>query len=173
MNASERRHAISNRITVLRNGELAGTYETERLSRADLITRMMGKAGHFGTIWHGDSVRSEADPTTVGAAFLRAQGLGRQGSIAPCDLEIKTGEILGLAGLLGSGRTELARLLFGLDRAETWSYVSVDCVRESPASFTAPTSEARMGIMPEILWNWMRFWRLSWAGHHYPEESSI
>ncbi len=53
--------------------------------------------------------------------MLTAQGLGRRGGIAPFDLEVRAGEVVGLAGLLGSGRTELARLLFGADQADSGS----------------------------------------------------
>src|SRR5439155_23465589 len=48
-----------------------------------------------------------------------AEGLGRKGSIAPFDLDIAAGEVVGLAGLLGSGRTEVARLLFGADQPDS------------------------------------------------------
>jgi simple sugar transport system ATP-binding protein len=58
-----------------------------------------------------DSIRSEAP-------LLEARGLGRKGALQPLDLEIRPGEVVGLAGLLGSGRTETARLLFGVDRPD-------------------------------------------------------
>ena len=54
-----------------------------------------------------------------GTPFLEAVDIGRKGSIQPVDISIYAGEVLGLAGLLGSGRTETARLLFGADRADT------------------------------------------------------
>ena len=60
----------------------------------------------------------EAD-TTVAETFLVADSLGRKSGVAPLDLELRRGEVLGMAGLLGSGRTETARLLFGADRADS------------------------------------------------------
>ncbi len=63
----------------------------------------------------------EKAPVTGKAAqaFVEVSGLGRRGAIAPIDMTIQRGEVVGLAGLLGSGRTETARLLFGIDRADT------------------------------------------------------
>jgi simple sugar transport system ATP-binding protein len=62
---------------------------------------------------------------TVPDTFLRATGLGRRSGVAPLDLELRKGEVLGMAGLLGSGRTETARLLFGADHADS-GQVTID-----------------------------------------------
>ena len=134
--------AISDRITVLRNGEPAGTYETHSFSQVDLITRMMGRAGHHGAPWRGAPVRNEAERCAVQKPLLRAEGLGRRGAIAPCDLEVNTGEVLGLAGLLGSGRTEIARLLFGIDRADE-GRIFVD---DRPANLASPRHAIAQGF---------------------------
>ncbi|OLF18037.1 sugar ABC transporter ATP-binding protein [Actinophytocola xanthii] len=111
----EQVYEISDRVTVLRNGKLVGEYATSALSRIDLVSAMIGR--ELGVLEEVErrSERRSADP----APLLRAEGLGRAGAIAPFDLEIHAGEVVGLAGLLGSGRTELARLLFGADRADT------------------------------------------------------
>ena len=106
---------ISDRVTVLRNGRRVDEHATARLTRIELVSAMIGR--ELGVLAEVErrTERRRAGP----APLLRAEGLGRNGAIAPFDLEIHAGEVVGLAGLLGSGRTELARLLFGADRADT------------------------------------------------------
>jgi simple sugar transport system ATP-binding protein len=110
-------YAVSHRITVLRNGKLVGSYATADLPKLELIGRMMGReAAHVASVASGHrGVGALGDQETV----LRTRALGRRGSIKPFDLDVKKGEVVGLAGLLGSGRTEAVRLLFGLDRADS------------------------------------------------------
>jgi len=112
----EQVYAISDRLTVLRNGHLEGEYLTSELLRIDLVQKMIGK--EIATL---DSLeqRVQAEDDTVPPPFIEAAGLARKGSIGPTTLTIGEGEVVGLAGLLGSGRTELARLLGGVDRADT------------------------------------------------------
>ncbi|WP_348698724.1 sugar ABC transporter ATP-binding protein [Duganella fentianensis] len=116
-------YAISDRITVMRNGEREGEYTCSELSRVELVNKMVGAPAAVQTqaVDAASSVAPDAPPSQTGAlpAFLQALGLGRRGSLAPVDLAVRKGELLGLAGLLGSGRTELARLLFGADRADS------------------------------------------------------
>ena len=112
-------YEISDRITVLRDGRYVGTYPTAGLARADLIARMIGK--ELELLRSIDAERRGRRTDRAQEPVLSARGLGRKGSIEPTDFELHRGEVVGVAGLLGSGRTELARLLYGADRADTGS----------------------------------------------------
>jgi simple sugar transport system ATP-binding protein len=87
--------------------------------------------------------RVSAEPDTQGKKVLAsARGLGRRGALLPTDLDIYEGELLGVAGLLGAGRTELARLISGVDRAEA-GQLNVDGERRQ---FRAPREALAAGI---------------------------
>jgi galactofuranose transport system ATP-binding protein len=103
-------YAICDRITVLRNGCFVGEHRTSELSREALITAMVGREGASGDVGFTAAPTQEAS-----TPVLQARGLARKGRVQPTDIELRRGEIVGVAGLLGSGRTELARLIFGLD----------------------------------------------------------
>ena len=138
-------YAISNRFTVLRNGRLVGEFETATLPRLELIAKMIGKdpeAVEEMSARHG-AAPVAAEPK----AFLQARGLGRRRAVAPFDLTIRAGEVVGLAGLLGSGRTETARLLFGIDRADE-GWMEID---GRPVSLNSPRTAIahRVGFCPE------------------------
>ena len=110
----EQTYAISDRITVMRNGAVEGEYPCAALSRVALVNKMVGSAQ---TPEHAARGMAGEDAGT-GPVVLRARGLAKKGALAPLDLDIHQGELLGLCGLLGSGRTETARLLFGADRRD-------------------------------------------------------
>jgi simple sugar transport system ATP-binding protein len=109
-------YAISDRITVLRNGELVGEYLKAELPAPALITAMVGRELSVAAGRHGVA---GATVDETGPALLEAKGVGRRGHLRPVDLSLRRGEIVGIGGLLGSGRTELARLLFGLDKRDS------------------------------------------------------
>jgi len=109
-------YAISDRITVLRNGQFVGEYETAALSRLDLISAMIGRNPSELTTASAPAV---AGDSTAKAVTLSAKDLGRRNWISPINLELRAGEILGLSGLLGSGRTEIAKMLFGVMPADS------------------------------------------------------
>ena len=110
-------YAIGDRITVLRNGKYEGEYFTSELPRGELISKMIGK--DLETLSSIESEREERTHDSTVIPLLRAEGLGRKGAIEPVDLDVHRGEVVGFAGLLGSGRTELARLLYGADRPDS------------------------------------------------------
>ena len=106
---------ISDRITVLKNGELVGEYTTGSISKLDLIAKMLGKELSEFSYAAGKDGKATGGGGADAKSLLKVKELGLRGSIAPFDLELNEGEVLGLAGLLGSGRTEMARLIFGID----------------------------------------------------------
>jgi len=109
--------AIADRMTVLRNGKLIGEYRTADITPVELVTKMIGKELQvLEDLEDSGPTRAEVADAPV---LLAAEDLGRKGGVAPFSLDIHAGEVVGLAGLLGSGRTELARLLFGADHADS------------------------------------------------------
>jgi simple sugar transport system ATP-binding protein len=114
--------AIADRMTVLRNGKLVGEHLTAEMTPVELVTKMIGK--ELAALDELEvSERSRPGPDRP--VLVAADGLARGGAIEPFTLTIRRGEVVGLAGLLGSGRTELARLLFGADHADAGT-VDVD-----------------------------------------------
>ncbi|GIJ20676.1 sugar ABC transporter ATP-binding protein [Micromonospora lutea] len=110
-------YGIADRITVLRNGTLVGEYPTAELPQLALVEKMIGK--ELDVLERiEEQPRPELTAIEGGTPFVEVSQLGRKGAVAPFSLTIHAGEVVGLAGLLGSGRTEVARLLFGADRAD-------------------------------------------------------
>jgi simple sugar transport system ATP-binding protein len=103
-------YAVSDRITVLRNGAWVGEWAASALAPQALISAMVGRELAAQATGHAQLPAIDA----AAPAILEAEGLGQRGQLQPVDLRLRAGEIVGLAGLLGAGRTELARLLFGL-----------------------------------------------------------
>lgn len=106
-------YAVSDRVTILRNGKLAGTALTSALSKIELVSMMLGRT-LSDAVHTGHRATPESSARRIS---FRNYGLSRR--IAPFDLDIGAGEVVGVAGLLGSGRTETARLLFGIDVANS------------------------------------------------------
>jgi simple sugar transport system ATP-binding protein len=107
-------YQVSDRITVLRNGKLVGTYGTASLPRVELIAKMLGRSlTDLDKMAKAKSVGEQKGDAT--GLLLEANGLGLTGSLNPFDMELHANEVVGIAGLLGSGRTEMANLLFGID----------------------------------------------------------
>jgi galactofuranose transport system ATP-binding protein len=135
-------YALADRITVLRNGEFVGEWLAPELPAPALIAAMVGR--------ELVARRAAAEPPQSVAtqpAEFELRGLGRKGLLQPTDLALRAGEVLGLAGLLGSGRTELAQLVFGLQQADTGELR----VGDRPERITCPSDAVRLGIglLPE------------------------
>ena len=111
----EQVYAVCDGITVLRNGQLVGEYEIADLPRVKLVAAMMGKDfDDLASIKPEITGDKRKEPMVI-----EARGLSHAGTIKPFDLDIHKGEVIGLTGLLGSGRSELARTIYGADRAQT------------------------------------------------------
>ena len=102
-------YAVSDWITVLRNGAFVGEYRASDLPRLKLIGAMLGRT--FEEVQH---LRDDMVESAPKSAFLEARGLGKRGVMKSMDVSIAPGEVVGLGGLLGSGRTETAKMLFGV-----------------------------------------------------------
>ncbi|HEY0015839.1 MAG TPA: sugar ABC transporter ATP-binding protein [Longimicrobium sp.] len=150
-------YTVCDRVTVLRDGKLVGTHAIADLQRLDLVCLMLGKAREDlrqGTTGFGGH-QAEAEGTVP---LLRAEGLRRGQKLRGVTLDVRKGEILGVAGLLGSGRTETARAIFGADPPGEGT-MQLDGKRLAPrtpddaiAAGIAFVSEDRKGegIIPEL-----------------------
>ena len=107
-------YKIADRISVLRNGRLVGQGATAELPRLKLISMMIGRE-----LEETEARLQTAHRAQEGEPILVAEGLGRRRVMAPFDLSLRPGEVVGLAGLLGSGRTEVAKLIFGAVKADS------------------------------------------------------
>lgn len=114
-------YQIADRITVLRNGKLVGTYDTSSLPRVELVAKMLGRS--LTELDAISKVKSLEDERKEKRHLVQVKGLGRTGSLEPIDLELCANKVLGIAGLLGSGRTEMASLIFGIDAPDNGSLI--------------------------------------------------
>ncbi|KQT98719.1 sugar ABC transporter ATP-binding protein [Sanguibacter sp. Leaf3] len=136
----EQVYEISDRLTVLRDGRLVGEYLPQEILRVDLVHKMVGTgAKALAQV----AAQVEARDVDDGPALVRARGLGRKGAVAPFDLDVREGEVIGVAGLLGSGRTEMVRLLTGTDRPDTGT---LD-VYGVPVQFRSPRDAIRSAVV--------------------------
>ena len=107
-------YEISDRISVLRNGRLVGEALTAELPQVKLVSMMIGRE-----LEEVEARREGGAGTSTGEPILVAEGLGRRRTMEPFDMTLRPGEVVGLAGLLGSGRTETTKLIFGAIRADS------------------------------------------------------
>ena len=135
-------YAIADRVTVLRNGRLVGSRKLAELPRPELISMMLGHQ-----LQEAVSHQREETALSDTAAPIRFANYGKKGSVAPFDLSIRAGEAIGIAGLLGSGRTETALLLFGVDQADSGS-LTIDG-REVRLNSPVTAIAERFAFLPE------------------------
>ena len=139
----EQVYAVCDGITVLRNGTLVGEYTIEELPRVKLVAAMMGK--DFDDL---ASIKPEGIKDFSNVPLeIEAKGLSHEGTIKPFDLDIHKGEVVGLTGLLGSGRSELARAIYGADRAQTGT-LKVDG-KEVKIHAPIDAMNLGMGLLPD------------------------
>jgi len=125
---------ISDRITVLREGELIISAHTSQLTRDDIISHMVGKK--FTNTYYWKSHYSG------GEDILRVEGLSKDRRLNDISFSLREGEVLGLAGLVGSGRTTLGRILFGLDRPDQGTIF----YRGNPVTLDSPRKALHLGV---------------------------
>ncbi|MEG4641544.1 sugar ABC transporter ATP-binding protein [Paracoccus sp. APAP_BH8] len=101
---------VADRMTIMKDGTTVGTVEKSAVTIDDVISMMVGR--------RLDALFGEDVPREIGAELLRTEGLGRVGAVQDVSLTVRAGEIVGLGGLVGAGRTELVRLIFGADRRD-------------------------------------------------------
>ena len=97
---------IANRVTVMRDGQVVETLEKDDMDEREIVRLMVGR--EIENLYPKEDV-------DVGDVLLRVEGITRRGVLRDCSFEVHKGEILGFAGIMGAGRTELARAVFGAD----------------------------------------------------------
>jgi ribose transport system ATP-binding protein len=128
---------IADRVTVLRDGRHIGTVDANEVSEGELARMMVGRA-----LASELQERSAAPPTGERRLVLRARGLGRTPRLKPVDLELHEGEIVAVFGLVGAGRTRLARTLFGVEPATEGSLE----VEGEEARISSPADAIGLGL---------------------------
>ena len=138
----EQVYAVSDRITVLRNGELVGEFEAEKLPQVELVSKMMGKELEGLS----DLEKDKTSQALNKEAYYEAENLSSS-EAKPFDFRIAKGEVNGFTGLLGSGRSESVRAIFAADRV-TGGKVKVD---GKAVNITKPIQAMKAGIgyLPE------------------------
>ncbi|WP_062287784.1 sugar ABC transporter ATP-binding protein [Demequina phytophila] len=131
-------YEICDRVTVLRDGELVGEYLTRELLRIDLVQKMLGRGA--SELKSRDRL---ADDEPDAAVVLRARGVSSARGITEADVDLGEGEVLGVAGLLGSGRTSLARALTGVNRLES----GVIRIESRPVRLDSPRRAMSLGVV--------------------------
>jgi len=160
--------ACCDRVTVLRDGKYVATNEVKEIDEPTLVEQMIGrrietpKAGEHGkraeTVALRAMVGTDDEPHETGRVMLEVKGLTSPGKIRDVSLQVRAGEVLGIGGLVGAGRSETLEAIFGLDTRATGS-VSVDG-KPLPIGKPRDAIAARMGFVPEDRRNQGLFFQL-------------
>ncbi|MFM0519725.1 MULTISPECIES: sugar ABC transporter ATP-binding protein [Caballeronia] len=133
-------YALCDRVTVMRDGQTVAENSMQEMDKLKLVTTMLGRT--LAAVVHEDSAVKEANLAKRGPVALSAQGLAAGTKVTDVSLDVHAGEAVGLAGLLGSGRTETMRLLFGADRPAKGALA----VGGENAAFKSPKDAIARGI---------------------------
>ena len=135
-------YAISDRITVLRNGRFVGEWQPADLPAQALVAAMVGRDVVLTSADRVGAPPAQASTGEDVPARVSLRDFGAERRVHPLDLDLRAGELVGVAGLLGSGRTELARLMFGLDAADSGTML----IKGKPVRLTHPAQAVRLGL---------------------------
>ncbi len=133
-------YALCDRVTVMRDGQTVAESPMQEMDKLRLVTTMLGRT--LAAVVHEDSAVKEANLAKRGPVALSAQGLAAGAKVTDVSLDVHAGEAVGLAGLLGSGRTETMRLLFGADRPAKGTLE----IGGASAAFKSPKDAIARGI---------------------------
>lgn len=130
--------ALCQRMTVMRDGSTVGTDLIANVTEAQIIKMMVGREV---------SELFPKLPAKLGEVVLKVENLGHQGQFTGINFEVRKGEILGLAGLVGSGRSEIVRAIFGVDKYDTGTVTLNGEVL--PRGNAAKAMDAGIALVPE------------------------
>lgn len=138
----EQVYEVCDRITVMRNGRFVGEYAVAELPRVKLVAAMLGK--DFDDL---AAIKPEGSASVSDEMVVEARNLSHKGTIKPFDFQIHKGEVVGVTGLLGSGRSEMVRCLYGVDKANT----GTEKMNGKVLKINAPIDsiKAGMGFLPD------------------------
>lgn len=149
-------YQLSDRVSVLRDGAYVGTLDRADLSAAKLVSMMVGR--DLSSFYKKEHRRVAG----AGTAVLSVRNVGDGRKVHECSFEVAAGEVLGVAGLVGSGRTELARLVYGVDPRTSGEII----LNGVPLAIAGPHDALQAGIAARLRWlqatgSFMRFSTMS------------
>ncbi len=131
---------IADRVSILRDGETVMSAAASDLTTDEIIRQMAGSVR---------AVQRQSEPAKKKSIALKVRGIGTRGLLRDIDLDIRYGEILGIAGLVGSGRTELLRAIFGADRIDSGHILSGESSEVVSIRTPADAVANGIGMIPE------------------------